>query len=357
MNSLGKRISLISKKNIRYEGILYSINEQNSTLALQNVKSFGTEGRETGSEVFVAPSDDAIAYLVFRGQDIKDLHVHEQQGATDAEGGAEEEGEATDKTPPAPAAPKTKAEKPSPPPPAKQEAKKTAAPVKEMQPKQQPRQQQTTTTTGRGAETTGRGGDNRNGRGSGNAGRGGRAGGRHNNNNNYQQRKRGPAPGTGASLLNRKARGVVEHDEDTDLKSDFDFQANLEHMGSNSSTQDDYPEEEEQPQQAETTPATAYDKETDFFDTISCDAIDKRDGKDNRLKGKQERQMNTETFGAVALDNTHNRYFHRGGRGRGRGRGGRGGGRGRYNNNRDRANQQQQPRVQQPPPKQPQTSQ
>jgi len=44
---LGNRISLISKKNIRYEGILYSINEQSATVALKNVKSFGTEGKYT----------------------------------------------------------------------------------------------------------------------------------------------------------------------------------------------------------------------------------------------------------------------------------------------------------------------
>jgi len=44
-SNTGNRISLISKKNIRYEGILYSINEQSATVALKNVKSFGTEGK------------------------------------------------------------------------------------------------------------------------------------------------------------------------------------------------------------------------------------------------------------------------------------------------------------------------
>jgi protein LSM14 len=79
---LGSRISLISKKNIRYEGILYSINEADATVALQDVKSFGTEGRElldaTGFSTFVPPNDQVHAYLLFRGQDIKDLHVHEK---------------------------------------------------------------------------------------------------------------------------------------------------------------------------------------------------------------------------------------------------------------------------------------
>ena len=52
------------------------------------MKSFGTEGRElldtTGQTNFVAPQDTVHAYLLFRGQDIKDLHVHEKQGDTTA---------------------------------------------------------------------------------------------------------------------------------------------------------------------------------------------------------------------------------------------------------------------------------
>jgi protein LSM14 len=75
----GNRISLISKKNIRYEGTLYSINEANATVALQNVRSYGTEGRERidASTTYVAPQDSVHPYLLFRGCDIKDLHVHE----------------------------------------------------------------------------------------------------------------------------------------------------------------------------------------------------------------------------------------------------------------------------------------
>jgi hypothetical protein len=56
------------------------------------VKSYGTEGRElldtTGSSTFVPPQDVVHAYLLFRGQDIKDLHVHEKQA-----GGGDEEGQ------------------------------------------------------------------------------------------------------------------------------------------------------------------------------------------------------------------------------------------------------------------------
>jgi hypothetical protein len=51
-------------------------------VALENVKSYGTEGRElldtSGNSAFVPPQDVVHAYLLFRGQDIKDLHVHEK---------------------------------------------------------------------------------------------------------------------------------------------------------------------------------------------------------------------------------------------------------------------------------------
>lgn len=71
---------MISKKNIRYEGILYSINEADSTLALQNVQAYGTEGREkVDSSNYIGPQDAVHPYLLFRGCDIKDLHVHESK--------------------------------------------------------------------------------------------------------------------------------------------------------------------------------------------------------------------------------------------------------------------------------------
>eukprot|EP00439_Symbiodinium_sp_Y106_P030165 s6559_g3.t1 len=75
---IGSKISLISNSNIRYEGILYTINTQESTIALQSVRSFGTEGRKVPE---IPPSSEIYDFIIFRGQDIKDLTVLEGSGA------------------------------------------------------------------------------------------------------------------------------------------------------------------------------------------------------------------------------------------------------------------------------------
>jgi len=69
---IGSKISLVSNAEIRYEGTLYTINTEESTIALQHVKSFGTEGRRKPE---VPPSNETYHFIIFRGKDIKDLTV------------------------------------------------------------------------------------------------------------------------------------------------------------------------------------------------------------------------------------------------------------------------------------------
>ncbi|XP_055385562.1 protein LSM14 homolog A isoform X2 [Condylostylus longicornis] len=73
MPELGSKISLISKADIRYEGRLFTVDPQECTIALANVRSFGTEDRET--QYPIAPQSQIYDYILFRGTDIKDIRV------------------------------------------------------------------------------------------------------------------------------------------------------------------------------------------------------------------------------------------------------------------------------------------
>jgi protein LSM14 len=319
----GKRISLISKKNIRYEGVLYSINEQNATVALQNVRSYGTEGREqqeqnkdpiTGAVVttnFVPPNEAVHPYLLFRGQDIKDLHVHENQQDTVSTSATVTNSNST--TVPSNPDDSTKASTPSTALPERQpdsdaadalltstkaaEASAsttdatTSKPYIDSAPQQQQQQQERQTNSTQPPNLNSA--VSRSGR-----GRGG--GGRSSRQRKPTNTSQGAAVGTGASLLSRKERLAVSSTDSTTI-DDFDFEqaANVENdsggdVENNNAT------------------VTAYAKD-DFFDSISCEALDKQSGIDNRLRGHQERRLNTETFGAVALNNNGRRRTGNGG--------------------------------------------
>jgi len=62
---------------LRYVGTLHEINSENSTVALENVTSHGTEGRRGGGDDEIQPMDAKFDYIVFRGSDVKDLRIEE----------------------------------------------------------------------------------------------------------------------------------------------------------------------------------------------------------------------------------------------------------------------------------------
>jgi protein LSM14 len=53
-------------------GTLHEINSETSTVALENVSSFGTESRKTDPKEIIPPSDSVYEYIVFRGSDVKE---------------------------------------------------------------------------------------------------------------------------------------------------------------------------------------------------------------------------------------------------------------------------------------------
>lgn len=359
---IGKTLSLISKKNIRYLGTLYSINETNATVALQNVRSYGTEGREEEGK-FVAPTDAVHPFLLFRGQDIKDLHVHEEpekpvEGPPAANvrpepltnnGSQEKSPTPTQQTVPKDVGEATSenavsAETGL----APTATQSTVIPKTEETTTTSEVPKATTTTTGVVASATvaepfavsepsssvkiaqsnstvakpqqHHGGPPSTA--SNQGGRRGRGGGRGGTNN----RKPSAAPGTGASLLNRTTRGSNSSGKGiTNFQQDFDFQSSLEEFRKENNVDEVNKEGKSNSPEGDDVAVggTAYEKD-DFFDSISNDASDRANGIDNRLRGREERNLNTETFGAVALNHSDN-YRRRGGRGGGRGRsGGRG---------------------------------
>lgn len=72
---IGCLMSLVSKQEIRYTGTLIAINSRDQTLVLQNVKSFGSEGRRGGGNDEVPASAQVYDKVSFRAAELKDFYV------------------------------------------------------------------------------------------------------------------------------------------------------------------------------------------------------------------------------------------------------------------------------------------
>jgi len=72
---IGCLMSVISKQEIRYVGTLVMINSKEQTLVLQNVKSYGSEGRRGGGPDEVPASSQIYEHIIFRAAELKDFYV------------------------------------------------------------------------------------------------------------------------------------------------------------------------------------------------------------------------------------------------------------------------------------------
>lgn len=260
-------ISLISHQDVRYDGILFTINTTESSIVLKDVKCFGTEDRVTDpSKKVQATPDKIIAFVNFPGSEIKDLMVHEQPTPAPA--------------PDAKSKPASKSKQQKPPPAAAPPPAATAPPPAAAPP---PAPEQG---SAQGSAPT-------------------------------SAPHRGTA-GTGAHLMRMKVRKGADSGESIATGTTFDFSAGLNLFKKQ--------EEMQKVEQEKTKDVAKYQKD-DFFDTMSCDLTDRQEGIKSRLTYSEERTLNQDTFGAIALqNNNYRRGNYRGGRGgrgyRGRGRGG-----------------------------------
>lgn len=338
---IGSRISLISKTDIRYEGLLFNIDTRQSMVALQNVRSFGTEGRRAEH---IPPSPQILQFATFKASEIKDLHV--------SEAAAPPPQMAYGYGPPPPMPPVPAPRVPSPTKAAPKPAHSTPVlltpgsvssaqarvPSPRMQQQQQqqhipsPRRQVHESPVQQQHQHTERNG----------------------NHNHSRQQNAGAStrtiPGMGGHLLKRKERRVPGGDQgDVAVATNGDF--NFEEALNDFHKDEEYakiPEKDTKVRRdarssivlaLQATNALSLSlvlvqgsyQKSSFFDTISCDALDRLEGHKGRITASEERKLNTETFGAVGLNSRRGFRGGRGGGGRGGGRGG--GGRGRRGGN------------------------
>ena len=71
---VGSVISLITNAQVRYEGTLIDLDKVQRSMHLQNVKSFGSEGRRNGVGEIPAHENE-IGSVIFKVDHIKDFQI------------------------------------------------------------------------------------------------------------------------------------------------------------------------------------------------------------------------------------------------------------------------------------------
>uniref|UniRef100_A0A0K0EBP1 DFDF domain-containing protein n=1 Tax=Strongyloides stercoralis TaxID=6248 RepID=A0A0K0EBP1_STRER len=324
---IGSKISLVSKLDIRYEGILYTVDTNESTIALSKVRSFGTEDRLTANPV--PAKDEVYEYIIFKASDIKDLIVCETPKPVQNVGGLCDPAilhvskEATPSQ--ANQSPKVANNDPS--------GDKNKKPAKEVDAAKNDKTKPAKKEPSKPSSHRESGGKQSHGpnRSFGSRGnyRGGSRGGRFSHreklkfDSDYDFEKANEQfKETLSHLANDLGKATI-HDSEKQEESE---------NGSNIALSDSKSGSEENANKE-----PCYDKQSSFFDSISCDALEKLKGQNCRPDWRKERMTNQETFGHMAVRALSSRR----GRGgyRGSNRGGSGfrkndgkGGNGRFNN-------------------------
>jgi len=370
---LGSKISLISRLDIRYEGILYTVDSNESTIALAKVRSFGTENRSTDHPV--RARDQVYEYIIFKASDIKDLVVCEgpkqpEPGDVDYDPAIVSVSKPPARSEPPKSQPQLPTEptreSPSPPQKPKTQAAKTqyqSSTSNQQPPPYYQKQQAWQRPDNRFQQP-----------------QGGQQQPRQPYNNrpfnpnqqqqsgyNNQRQNQNPRSFNRTTAPKEKLKFDNDYDfekaneqfkEKLDVVVDeFDKVGLTDEIEESNSTD----ENDDEKDLAE----TCYDKKSSFFDTISCEALEKAEGRTNRPDWRKERQTNNETFGSSnvrshAYHNYRNRFNPGGFRGNRQQQGGenrypqqrpqnlnafnpQGANRGppRYQNNRDQLNQPQ----------------
>jgi len=334
---IGSKISLISKSEIRYEGILYSLDLQEATISLAKVRSFGTEDRPTQRPL--PPKDEIYEFIIFRGSDIKGIDVIEPPKGEEQQEPVEDSISVDDPAILEVSKPREQVQQHPPHPHQQQQERVAMPPRNEQHQQQQPPHQQVIMQqhNERAAGLAPQENDQSLGAGQQQQPRRtyaprGRANYFHGNNRGGSSNPRGHYRGSnqrgGTGVASGFQRKKIQFEGEFDFeKANEELQSQLAKIkltdeAKNNSTSEENLENAEQHEEC------FYQKDN-FFDNISCEALERQKGKPTRVDWRAERKLNAETFGIPVNHHYHSNNYRGGG-----GYNQRGGYRGYYYNQR-----------------------